>query len=348
MKILKNAGIYQILSEWPSVFSNLHAQQVLEMAGRTCYQSGKKISITDTSASSFIQNIIKRGHYSVIEHGWRGYIIKLNGLSAGDILQEFWPITKFLFVTFRPEKDTLLISANLETWRKLYVCDRLNLIISIKDDLEHFAPQIFDNNMLSSTTTDWDISAIPIVSSDQLETPMERLTHIAVTIQYDNHCRGFTHELVRHRIPVFSQESTRYVDESDFFVVVPPHKEEHAKVIDFRNTSATTTCKLSLAEWFQLNECAYRSLRKEGWAPEDARQILPIAIKAQIVASCNLKEMHYIFQKRVTKPAHWEIKQTEVNILSDFQKRYPFLFDDFNFGRNDVKDIPYYIYTGKV
>lgn len=340
MKILKNAGIYQILSEWPSEFSNLHAQQVLEMAGRTCYQSGKDISITDTSASSFIQNtIMKRGHYSVIEHGWRGYIIKLNGLLPAAFFHYFWPFTKFLFANFR--KDELLISANLETWRKLYVCGRLDPIISIKDDLEHFAPQILYNNVLSGTTVNWNVSAIPIVSSEQLETSMERLTHIAVTIQYDNHCRGFTHELVRHRIPVFSQESTRYVDESDFFVVVPPHKEENEKVIDFYNY------KLSLAEWFQLNECAYRSLRKEGWAPEDARQVLPIAIKAQIVASCNLQEMHYIFQKRATKPAHWEIKQTEVNILCDFQKRYPLLFDEFAFGGNDVKGVPYYIYTGK-
>lgn len=153
------------------------------------------------------------------------------------------------------------------------------------------------------------------------------LEHSYMTVQFNDVCRGFTHELVRHRLCSFSQESTRYVDESDFKVVVPPHKDENERV------SLTTLeghkITLSIREWFSLNEAMYRKLREVGWKPEDARQVLPIAIKSQIVVSANLREWRHIFKMRTSKAAHWEIRRVMINLLQSVQNNIPVLFDDF-------------------
>lgn len=152
-----------------------------------------------------------------------------------------------------------------------------------------------------------------------------------ITVRFDNVCRGFTHEAVRHRLCSYAQESTRYVDESDFNVVVPPHKNEdehyHIPDADFGHN-------ISLRQWFELNEKMYRGLRKEGWKPEDARQVLPIAIKAQIVHKANITEWRHIFKMRCDKHAHWEIRNVMLKLLSWCQENIPVVFADFHFFDN--------------
>lgn len=140
MKILKDAGFYRILAQWPSEATNTQPLMVLEQAGRTCYQS-EKGDITPESSAKFITNIMKRGHYSVIEHGWRGYII--TSIQPERILLHFWPEAKFMSVTWRGPSE-VLVSANLETWRKLYIASKLDMLPGILQDLETWAPQIFD------------------------------------------------------------------------------------------------------------------------------------------------------------------------------------------------------------
>ena len=58
------------------------------------------------------------------------------------------------------------------------------------------------------------------------------LEHSCMTVEFNNVSRGFTHELVRHRLASFTQESTRYVDESNFYVVIPPDKDESEKIVE--------------------------------------------------------------------------------------------------------------------
>lgn len=328
MKILKYAGTSNVLAEWPSDFTNRHASQILEAAGRTCYQSIKG-PITDITATRFIKNqIMTRKHYSVIEHGWRGYIVKVGKVNHGNFVKKFWPTTRFMFITFRD--DEVLISANLETWRKLYYSNVLHDINNISKDLESFAPQVFCNND-KPLSLGWFDTVTPITSAAQLETHEEKLAHLAVTIRFDNASRGFTHEIVRHRVPVYSQESTRYVDESHFKVVIPPHKNENEKVIDIGDGKL-----ISIVEWFAINENAYRSLRKAKWVPEDARQVLPIGIKSQIVLSCNLQEIYYIYKKRSAKFAHWEIRRLMGNILEKAIKHPTLFINSFIFDGKEI------------
>ena len=151
-----------------------------------------------------------------------------------------------------------------------------------------------------------------------------------MSVQFNNICRGFTHEMVRHRLCSYAQESTRYVDESDFKVVVPPHKHETARIITLTlpNKEKIT---VSLREWFELNEQAYRSLRDAKWKPEDARQVLPIATKSQIVVKANVREWRHIFHMRCDKFAHWEIRGVMLQLLNKCKQEIPLIFDDFKF-----------------
>lgn len=154
------------------------------------------------------------------------------------------------------------------------------------------------------------------------------LEHSCMTVEFDNVCRGFTHELVRHRLVAYTQESTRYVDESNFKVVVPPDKDKDEKVVDL-NLPDGKSLNVSFQEWMDINEQMYRGLRKAEWVQQDARQVLPIGIKAQIVATANFREWRHIFKLRCGPAAHWEIRRVMVNLLKDVQKKIPVVFDDF-------------------
>lgn len=161
------------------------------------------------------------------------------------------------------------------------------------------------------------------------------IEHSVLTVKFYNVSRGLTHELVRHRLGSFSQESTRYVDyakkddtnpDLDKFeikIVLPPHKDEE-ELIDLGDGTS-----IKVKEMGTQIEKYYRALRKQGWAPEDARQFLPTGLKAEITATFNFREWRHIFKERTTKFAHWEIRTVFVNLLEEFKTIIPVVFEDF-------------------
>ena len=178
------------------------------------------------------------------------------------------------------------------------------------------------------------------------------IEHSCMTVRFFNLSRGFTHELVRHRLASFSQESTRYVDYAkegggidlerfEFRCVVPPNKDEHQKVMleDGR--------RMSLAEMFSQSEMFYRGLRKANWLREEARQILPIGIKSEIYVTSNFREWRHIFAMRTAKPAHWEIRGVMGELLKEVRKIVPVIFDDFVQEGVDSKGVPYFAQAKK-
>lgn len=228
MRILQDAGFHRILG----IMAGLDGRspiQLIEIAGRTSYQSRNKI--TDVSAAKFVEMVRKRGHESVIEHS-------------------------------------------------------------------------------------------------------------SMTVEFNDVSRGLTHELVRHRLVAYTQESTRHVDESDFQVVIPPGKDpnEILVTLDIPNMVGAVPIpnrvQISFSDWMGLNEQMYRGLREVGWKAEDRRQVLPIGIKSQIVATCNFREWRHIFKLRCDKAAHWEIRRVMVNLLKDVRKIVPVIFDDFIIAEN--------------
>lgn len=153
------------------------------------------------------------------------------------------------------------------------------------------------------------------------------LEHSCMTVEFNNVSRGFTHELVRHRLAAYTQESTRYVDESNFRVVIPPDKNKDERLVEL-NLPNNTNIKLSFQEWMDLNEQMYRGLRKADWLAQDARQVLPIATKSQIVMTANFREWRHVFKLRTAQNAHWEIRQVMVNLLKEVKEKVPVVFDD--------------------
>jgi len=172
------------------------------------------------------------------------------------------------------------------------------------------------------------------------------LDHGWMIVKFFNCSRGFTHELVRHRLAGYSQESTRYVDyakEGDESVdlsgfqvnfVVPPHRDEN-QPIALDDGRIMTPVQMAGEE-----ELFYRGLRKAGWPPEDARQWLPNGIKADIVMSADFAEWRHVFSMRTQKAAHWEIRKVMGDLLVYVQKVVPVVFDDFveaGFDKNGLR-----------
>jgi len=172
------------------------------------------------------------------------------------------------------------------------------------------------------------------------------IEHSSLTVRFKNLSRGFTHELVRHRLCSFSQESTRYVDyakgcdkpDLDRFqivVIAPPHKDENEKI------KLENGRELSFKDMINEVEMFYRGLRKAGWAPEDARQILPTGLKAEIVVTANFREWMHIMYLRTSKFAHWEIRSVMIDLLKRLKKILPPIFEPFHIVGKDINGIPY-------
>jgi thymidylate synthase (FAD) len=151
-------------------------------------------------------------------------------------------------------------------------------------------------------------------------------------VRFSDISRAFSHELVRHRIASYAQKSTRYVDDSDFNIIIPPNKDENETVLKiwYPMTDQTGVEQdISLKKWLEMNEKVYRSLRTNGWKKEEARQVLPIGIETEIVISANLREWRHIFKMRCDKSAHWEIRKVMLDLLAWCQENIPIIFDDF-------------------
>lgn len=150
---------------------------------------------------------------------------------------------------------------------------------------------------------------------------------------------GNTHELVRHRLCAFSQESTRYVDEKESSIVAPPKQN-----IDEGQGIGQHLTHPSFRQLTKESFHAYKTLRERGWAKEDARQALPIGLANEIVCTANLKEWQHIFKMRTAKPAHWEIRGVMTQVLEECKVLYPGVFDEFKLAGEGTKGYPYYEY----
>ncbi len=189
--------------------------QKIERIGRVCYKSEK--SITDSSAEQFVQNIIKNGHESVIEH---------------------------------------------ETVTVKVICDR-----------------------------------------------------------------GVTHEIVRHRVASYSQESTRYCNYSnDTF-------NNRITIIDiasgFKYDLDNEVDAAKYEIWKEAMENAekyYFELLKLGAAPQEARSVLPNSLKTEIMMTMNLREWRHFFKLRLSSKAHPQMREVAALIYQEFIKKMPVFF----------------------
>ena len=141
---------------------------------------------------------------------------------------------------------------------------------------------------------------------------------------------GISHELVRHRLCAFSQESSRYVDYKDEVqFIIPPWFDIEEGVYYW---STIKRCEdMGLREWMGCLlyiEDTYHYLRNNGHTPQQARAVLPKALKTEIVVTTNMREWRHIFQLRTSKAAHPQMQEIMKPLLSEFNTRIPILFED--------------------
>jgi thymidylate synthase (FAD) len=150
------------------------------------------------------------------------------------------------------------------------------------------------------------------------------LEHASVTVRFIVD-RGVSHELVRHRIASFSQESTRYCNYSkdefggEITVVAPYFFSEQSPGFEAWKTAMLET------------EAAYFRLLNVGHSAQEARSVLPNSLKTEVVMTCNLREWRHFFKLRCAKAAHPQMREVTIPLLEEFTQKIPVMFDDLRF-----------------
>jgi thymidylate synthase (FAD) len=162
------------------------------------------------------------------------------------------------------------------------------------------------------------------------------IEHEKVTVRFV--CdRGVTHEIVRHRVASYSQESTRYVNygnKDHIQFVIPcwcPDLIPGVLVIPrYTNEITTDQATVSWLHAISFAEDSYQQLILQGWRPEQARSVLPNSLKTEIVMTANLREWRHFFKLRTSAAAHPQMREVASMLLNEFQKRIPWIFDDLS------------------
>lgn len=155
------------------------------------------------------------------------------------------------------------------------------------------------------------------------------LEHVSISVRFIVD-RGVSHELVRHRVASFSQESTRYCNYSKrtFFgfeiTVIAP--------------TALNLNENSYAHWEWGCKCAekaYFQMLAMGATPQEARAVLPNSLKTEVVMTANLREWRHILRLRTDKAAHPSMREVMVPLLAELKERVPVIFDDIGGNGHD-------------
>lgn len=288
-------------------------EQFIERVGRTCYKSEDKI--TGDSAVKFVGNIIKRGHEAVIEH-W-SLIFKTDYKHYERFLEE-WNILIHNcrkhsderlrpYIRFTESADDYgnsryVVSGNMRAWRDLvkayiatfkflprYLHGIVRTYPLFFAEYQVYTPEVFFNDILQ-----------PIEVSDLNN--YERRIHQDVTVKFI--CdRGVSHEIVRHRVASFAQESTRYCNYSqdkfgrEITVVRPSWCAENTAVYD----TWMLGCEAAESDYFALLD--------DGCTPQEARSVLPNSLKTEVVVTMNLDSWRHFFTLRCSPAAHPDMKE---------------------------------------
>ena len=147
------------------------------------------------------------------------------------------------------------------------------------------------------------------------------LEHFNITVKFI--CdRGVSHEIVRHRLASYCQESTRYCNYSkdDF--------SGEITVVEPFYLQPDTLAYNAWKEACEAAEAAYFSLLDWGCTPQEARAVLPNSLKTEVVMTANLREWRHFFKLRCAPAAHPQMREVATPLLAAVQKKLPIVFDD--------------------
>ncbi len=140
------------------------------------------------------------------------------------------------------------------------------------------------------------------------------IEHAAATFEVAGISRVCSHQLVRHRLASYSQESQRYVDMSAPEFVLPPELASNAAAREVWDAFAAQVTQ------------TYQALRALGLKKEDARFVLPNATATRLVVTMNFRELRHFFRLRITPEAQWEIRAVAQRMLALLVPHAPTVF----------------------
>jgi thymidylate synthase (FAD) len=151
------------------------------------------------------------------------------------------------------------------------------------------------------------------------------IEHYSITVRVV--CdRGVTHEIVRHRLASYSQESTRYCNYS---------KDKFSNQITYiepsfwdKNTDNGRRKYEIWKEVMEFTEKKYMELTENGATPQEARSILPNSLKTEIIMTMNLREWRNFFKLRTASASHPQMREITIPLLEKFKELVPAVFDD--------------------
>jgi thymidylate synthase (FAD) len=313
----------------PAIFlgKSTYAEAIMEFAGRVCYRSTQRMG----AAPDFIAARVREGHEDIIEH----VVVTVRVRGSDEPLT--WRLLNRHCEVSQVTPGEWIVSGNTRVWLDFF---RRGAALDALPILKAVSPAVF-SEFEDVETGDWRVgeweraglddpisnlqSPIPPSSSlllpaqlgplrvtllgytqPVLDEPALRLDHGSATFFFEGISRACTHQLVRHRLASFSQESQRYVELSKggWQAIVPPAVAENAEAMS------------ELAEFWRIAEEKYARLRELGIRKEDARFLLPNAAETRIVATMNFAAWsHFLWLRAVDKAAQWEIRALGQEVL---------------------------------
>lgn len=330
--------------------------RAIEAAGRICYKSEDKA--TEDSAEKFVKMLIERRHHAMIEHG--NFILSVDG----DLYEEILKIEdrQYIRMSCDVRGNGCLISGNPRALRDF--CLRPDIPSKIQRAIAIVVSQttpILFNDTVRYTDhltleDEQTVDQVELFGSVSHLSRSEKLKHQVAS--YRIVCnRGFTHEQVRHRPFSFAQESTRYCNyKGGVSFIIPPWLDIPEGVYRLCQKSMRASCngqEISPASYIkswlnvlQVTENTYKDLISEaGWKPQQARGVLPIDLKTEIVVTGNLQQWMTFFKLRCTPvrapkenlingiwyhatAPHPQMQEVANMVLADMKTRVPVIFDE--------------------
>lgn len=144
--------------------------------------------------------------------------------------------------------------------------------------------------------------------------------------------RGVTHELVRHRLFSFTQESTRFVNGRKSY----PNGLEFIQPVEIQQKSLTESC---LHMSFVRAENDYLGMLDDKIRPQEARSVLPNALAATIAVTGNLRNWRHFLLMRTSKETHPDFRAVTIPLLAKFQSLIPFLYHDIEPNARQIENL---------
>lgn len=340
MRIIR-AG-YQILPETDG--ANLLRN--IERIARVCYKSEDKIG--DNTYRLLIDNLVKRKHLAMLEHG--SIIIECGNGVYSEVrwiireMEDIFGIKSLLRFSSIKRYGRNIVSGNLRMWLEFFEnCIKYQYGIHtvfynlIKE--YRFSP-VFDDILKAVND-----GVVVVYGYDEVESGKKKgevggynsyyikelfvkdLVGDEMLIHYDLSVlfavdRGVSHEIVRHRLASFAQESTRYCNyghEGEITVIEPCYL--------IKNTPPYKSWAYACEE----AETVYMGMLQAEFTPQQARAVLPNSLKTEIVVTANLREWRHILALRacgVTGKPHPQMMEVMIPLLDELKGKIPVIFDD--------------------